>query len=95
MPLFHFNSCTAGTVLPDEEGEELPSLDEARQIAETSAKETLIEAIKTGDVPPDHIQITDAEGREIGIVPLQRLLGYALRLALEHRRERPGSSCWW
>jgi hypothetical protein len=34
----------------------------------------LIEAVKTGDTAPDCIQITDSEGREIGIVPSQNLL---------------------
>ena len=44
------------------------------QVAANSARETLIEAVKTGDTAPDCIQITDSEGREIGIVPLQDLL---------------------
>jgi hypothetical protein len=74
MPLFHFNSLTAGKVLRDLQGEDLPDVATARKVAENSARETLIEAIKTGDKAPDYIQITDNEGREIGIVPLQDLL---------------------
>jgi hypothetical protein len=74
MPVFHFNAFSGGTNFPDPEGEELPDLAAARRVAETSARETLIEALKTGDTPPDHIQITDADGREVGIVPLQDLL---------------------
>ena len=74
MPLFHFNSLTAGKVLRDLEGEDLPDAAAARRVAEKSARETLIEAVKTGDTAPDYIQITDSEGREIGIVPLQELL---------------------
>ena len=74
MPLFHFNSLTAGKVLRDLQGEDLPDVAAARKVAENSARETLIEAIKTGDTAPDCIQITDNEGREIGIVPLQDLL---------------------
>jgi hypothetical protein len=74
MPMFHFNSVTGDMFLPDPEGEELPDLAAALRIAETSAKEALIEALRTGDTPPDLIQITDGEGRELGIVPLQDLM---------------------
>jgi hypothetical protein len=44
MPLFHFNSCSGDVVLPDLEGEELPSLAEAREVAFASARETLMSA---------------------------------------------------
>ena len=71
MPMFHFNSVTGDMFLPDPEGEQLPNLAAARKVAETTAKEALIEAVKTGDTPPDCILITDDEGRELGIVPLQ------------------------
>jgi hypothetical protein len=74
MPMFHFNSVTGDLFLPDPEGEELPDLAAARRVAEISAKEALIEALRTGDTPPDLIQITDGEGRELGIVPLQDLI---------------------
>jgi hypothetical protein len=74
MPLFHFNSFTGGEILRDLEGEELPDLEAAREVARTTARETLIEAVKTGDTPPDGIQITDGQGQEVGIVPLQDLL---------------------
>ena len=74
MPTFHFNSLTKGIFLPDPEGEELPNLAAARNVAEQSAKEALVEAVKTGDTAPDCIQITDDEGRELGTVLLQDLL---------------------
>jgi hypothetical protein len=74
MPLFHFNSLTGGELLKDLEGEELPDFATALKVAEASAREALIEAVKTGDTAPDCIQITDGEGREVGIVPLQDLL---------------------
>ena len=70
MPVFHFNSRTGDVTLPDVEGEDLPDLEAARLVALTSAQETLVEAVKFGDTPPDHIQITDGDGREVGIVPL-------------------------
>ncbi len=74
MPLFHFNSLTGGVVLPDLEGEELPNVAAARAVAEESARETLIEALKSGDTVPDCIQITDDEGHEVASISLGGLL---------------------
>ena len=74
MPLFHFNSRTGDVVLPDTEGEELPNVAAARQVAETSAREALIEAMTTKDTPPDCIQVTDSDGREVVTVFLADLL---------------------
>jgi Domain of unknown function (DUF6894) len=74
MPLFHFNSLTGDLFLPDPEGEELPNLDAARDVAEQSAREALIEAVKTGDTAPDCIQVTDSDGAEVLTVFLEDLL---------------------
>lgn len=74
MPAFHFNSFTDGEVLPDVEGEELPNVYSAREVAKQSAREASIEAVKTGDIAPDCIQVTDSEGREIVTVFLKDLL---------------------
>ena len=74
MPLFHFNSRTGDAVLADLEGEELPTLAAAREVALATAREALLEAVKVGDVPPDHIQITDSKGNEVAIVPLTEVL---------------------
>ena len=40
----------------------------------TTAREALLEAVKFGDTPPDHIQVTDGEGREVMTVDLADLL---------------------
>jgi hypothetical protein len=74
MPLFHFNSRTGDVVLPDIEGEELPNVATAREVAEASAREALIEAVKTQDTPPDCIQVTDSDGREVVSIFLVDLL---------------------
>jgi hypothetical protein len=74
MPLFHFNSRTGDVVLPDLEGEELPNVAAARELAEASARETLIEAVKTHDVPPDAIHVTDSDGQEVATIFLSGLL---------------------
>jgi hypothetical protein len=42
----------------------------ARTVALTTAREGLLEAVKLGDTPPDHIQVTDSEENEVAIVPL-------------------------
>ena len=74
MPLFYFNSLTGDLFLPDPEGEELPNVDSAREVAEQSAREALIEAVKTGDTAPDCIQVTDSAGHEVMTVLLKDLL---------------------
>jgi hypothetical protein len=74
MPMFHFNSLTGDLFLPDPEGEELPNVDSAREVAEQSAREALIEAVRTGDTAPDCIQVTDVEGREVATIFLEDLL---------------------
>jgi hypothetical protein len=74
MPAFHFNSLTGDMFLPDPEGEELPSVAAAREVAEKTARETLIEAVKTGDVAPDCILVTNGDGQEVATVLLKDLL---------------------
>ena len=74
MPLFHFNSQTGGVVLPDLEGEELPNVAVAREVAEESAREKLIEALKSGDTVPDCVQVTGHEGHEAATISLDGLM---------------------
>ncbi len=74
MPLFHFHSRTGTDVLKDLEGEELPSVAAARDVAIASAREALIEAIKSHDTPPDCIQVTNNAGQEVVTVFLADLL---------------------
>ena len=89
MPLFHFNSLTGNLFLPDPEGEELPNLAAARDVAEKSAREAAIEAIRTGDTAPDCILVTDGEGREVASVFLKDLLDADVRfLSPTARRSR-------
>jgi hypothetical protein len=74
MPLFHFNSRTGDIVLPDTEGEQLPNVAAACEVAIASARETLIEAVKTQDTPPDCIQVTDSDGQQVVTIFLADLL---------------------
>jgi hypothetical protein len=79
MPRFHFNSLTGEMFLPDPEGEELPNLAAAHGVAERSAREALIEAVRTGDTAPDCILVTDDEGKEVATVFLKDLLDADVR----------------
>ena len=79
MPRFHFNSLTDDMFLPDPEGEELPNLAAANSVAEMSAREALIEAVRTGDAAPDCILVTDHRGREVATVFLRDLLDADVR----------------
>jgi hypothetical protein len=74
MPLFYFNSRTGNMILPDLEGEDLPDIAAALEVAETSAREALIEAVKTRDTAPECIQVTDSEGREVATIFLADVL---------------------
>jgi hypothetical protein len=74
MPLFHFNSYSGDLILPDLEGEDLLDEAAARDVALSSARETLIEAVKSHDKVPDRIQVTDSRGREVLTVVLADLL---------------------
>ena len=89
MPRFHFNSLTGDMFLPDPEGEEVPDLAAAHRVAERSAREALIEAVRMGDTAPDCILVTDGEGREVATVFLKNLLDANLRcLPTSARRSR-------
>jgi len=52
MPLFHFNSRTGDTLIQDVEGEYLPDQEAARSVAESSAREALIEALNPATFRP-------------------------------------------
>jgi hypothetical protein len=76
MPVFHFNSRTGDVVLEDAEGEELPNVAAACEVAIASARETLLDAAKTRDTPPDCILVTDSDGRNVVIIFLAALAAH-------------------
>ena len=79
MPRFHFNFRKGDQVVPDLEGQELPDTDAVRELALASARETLINSIKCDDDPPDCIQVTDGDGKEVLIVYLAEVLPKSMR----------------
>ncbi len=74
MPRFHFNARTDGVIVPDAEGEILPSLEAARSRAMEDARDVVIHAVRFRQPAPDCIQVTDDSGRELMTVSLVDLL---------------------
>jgi hypothetical protein len=79
VPRFHFNAIAGERVIPDPEGEECPSIVIARQEAMLSARESLLNAIRSGEEPAECIQVIDDDGRVVLTVPLTDLLPKSLR----------------
>jgi hypothetical protein len=46
-------------------------------VAIASARETLIEAMKTRDAPPDCIHVTDSDGRDVVIIFVAALAAHS------------------
>jgi hypothetical protein len=74
MPRFHFNARTGGVIVPDTEGEVLPSLEAARSKALDDARDVVIETVKFRQPAPDCIQVTDDWGQELMIIALVDIL---------------------
>ena len=51
-----------------------PTFAVAREVAEETARETLIEALKSGDTVPDCVQVTGHEGHEAATISPDGLL---------------------
>jgi hypothetical protein len=81
MRRFYFHLKSAGELVPDDEGLELPSLDEAKREALQDARELLAEAIKAGS-PKVHeaLIIADEAGRTLHELPLVEVLPEPLKV---------------
>lgn len=75
MPRFYFNLVTRDTVIMDDEGTELLSLEDARSEALLDARALMSDAVKSGiDISRRAIQICDDEGRILLTVPFSDAL---------------------
>ena len=79
MGRFYFHLKSAGVVIPDEEGQDLPSLSVAQREALSSARDLLANAIKAGRSElPESFVIADEEGRVLDTIQLATVLPKSL-----------------
>ena len=79
MGRFYFHLKSAEVVIPDEEGQDLPSLSAAQREALFSAREILANAIRAGRSElPDCFVIADEEGRVLDTILLATVLPKSL-----------------
>jgi hypothetical protein len=79
MQRFHFNAHKGDQVIVDLEGEMLPDIDAARKEAIASARETLSNSIRSGDDPPDSIQVVDGDGKTVLTIALLDLMPRSMK----------------
>ncbi len=76
MAHYFFNLRNDGTVFKDDDGQELPNLDLVREQAELHAKDVLAEFMHDHhEVTDQAIEVHDAEGNVITIVPIKIVMG--------------------
>jgi hypothetical protein len=81
MRRFYFHLKTAGgKLVSDDEGLELPDLNEAKREALQGARDLLVEAIKFGEPKvPEAFVIADETGRTLHVLPLTEVLPEPLK----------------
>jgi hypothetical protein len=80
MGRFHFHVRAGDELTSDDEGIDLPDLSAAKREAMLTARELLVEAIKSGkQTVPEVFVIADDEGRTLDIVSLAAVLPRSLK----------------
>jgi uncharacterized protein DUF6894 len=75
MARFYINFRNGDEIAKDDEGQDLPGLEEARAAALVSAREILADNVKGGAKNPlQAVIITDESGREIMTIPAKEVL---------------------
>jgi hypothetical protein len=71
MPRFHMNIRRGDVLLEDWEGQEFPSLSEARAEAVLSARELMAARVAAGKMPDGHarFEIADESGKTVLVMP--------------------------
>jgi hypothetical protein len=71
MPRFHMNIRRGDVLLEDWEGQEFPSLSDARTEAVLSARELMAARIAAGKMPDGHtkFEIADESGKTVLVMP--------------------------
>jgi hypothetical protein len=75
MARFYINFRNGNEIAKDDEGQDLPGLEEARAAALVSAREILADNVKAGAKNPlQAVIITDESGQEIMTIPAKEVL---------------------
>jgi hypothetical protein len=75
MPRFHMHIRHVDELLEDEEGEEFPSLVEARAEAVMAARELMAAAVASGKKPRhSSFEIADESGRIVLVMPFEEAI---------------------
>jgi hypothetical protein len=75
MARFYINFRNGNEIAKDDEGQDLPGLEEARAAALVSAREILADNVKAGAKNPlQAVIITDENGQEIMTIPAKEVL---------------------
>jgi hypothetical protein len=73
--MFHFNVRTDVSIIADEEGIFMPSVEDAIKEARRAAQEMVVEAVmKETRIDGTTIEVTDGAGELVGAVPLISVL---------------------
>jgi len=80
MPRFYINFRTAGRIVLDDVGQDLPGLEEAKATAIASAREILANNIRTNnDAMLDSVLIANETGEELVTIAAKDLLPDGIR----------------
>jgi hypothetical protein len=75
MPRFYINFRTAGRIVLDDVGQDLPGLEEAKAMAVASAREILANNIRSNnDAVLDSVIIANERGEELATIAAKELL---------------------
>ncbi len=80
MPLFYISFQRGDQISHDDEGQDLPGLEEARATALASARELVADQIKAGTKTPlDAVIITNDRGEQLMRIPAKEVLPEPLK----------------
>jgi len=80
LPRFYINFRTAGQIVLDDVGQDLPGLEEAKATAIASARELLANNIRTNnDAVLDSVIVANERGEELATIAAKDLLPDAMR----------------
>jgi uncharacterized protein DUF6894 len=80
MPRFYINFRTAGRIVLDDVGQDLPGLEEAKATATASAREILADNIRTNDdATLEAVIIANEQGEELATIAAKDVLPNAMK----------------